>query len=84
MLKIELSCNSTATVIYSSEKRKRATYDNLYDNEETKSAVMMQAKHVQANLAPKLPSFIKYMLPSHVSGGFWLVNLFLSIIWFFQ
>ncbi|KAK4264715.1 hypothetical protein QN277_025851 [Acacia crassicarpa] len=31
-----------------------------------------RAKEVQANLSHEFPSFIKYMLPSHVSGGFWL------------
>ncbi|ESR36282.1 hypothetical protein CICLE_v10030084mg, partial [Citrus x clementina] len=54
------------------EKRKRSTYDNLYDNEEVKNAVMKQANDIQANLDPQFPSFIKFMLRSHVTGGFWL------------
>ena len=56
-----------------SHKRKRATYDDLYENAELKSAVMERALEVQANLSSDFPSLIKYMLPSHVTGGFWLV-----------
>ncbi|XVF01241.1 hypothetical protein REPUB_Repub04eG0071100 [Reevesia pubescens] len=53
-------------------KRKRATYDDLYENAQVKSAVMERALEVQANLSSEFPSLIKYMLPSHVTGGFWL------------
>lgn len=38
------------------------------------SSAMLRAAEVQANLPPHFPSFVKYMLPSHVSGGFWLVS----------
>ncbi|KAK8475990.1 hypothetical protein V6N11_063427, partial [Hibiscus sabdariffa] len=53
-------------------KRKRAPYDGLYENAELKSAVMERALQIQANLSPEFPSLVKYMLPSHVTGGFWL------------
>ncbi|KAL7002805.1 hypothetical protein U1Q18_003963 [Sarracenia purpurea var. burkii] len=33
---------------------------------------MNRARQVQANLESKFPSFLKPMLPSHVTGGFWL------------
>ncbi|XP_055831383.1 B3 domain-containing protein Os01g0234100-like isoform X2 [Solanum dulcamara] len=33
---------------------------------------MLRAVQVQTNLPCQFPSFVKYMLPSHVSGGFWL------------
>ncbi|XP_015169163.1 B3 domain-containing protein Os01g0234100-like [Solanum tuberosum] len=36
------------------------------------SFAMLRAAEVQANLPCQFPSFVKYMLPSHVSGGFWL------------
>ncbi|CAK7345672.1 unnamed protein product [Dovyalis caffra] len=49
-------------------KRQRTTVDN----DEVKSKSMMRANDIQANLAPEFPSLIKYMQPSHVSGGFWL------------
>ncbi|KAJ0076915.1 hypothetical protein Patl1_36154 [Pistacia atlantica] len=54
------------------QKRKRATHASSYINEEVKSSVMEKATDVQSNLAPQFPSFIKCMLRSHVSGGFWL------------
>ncbi|KAL1183934.1 hypothetical protein V6Z11_A01G007900 [Gossypium hirsutum] len=53
-------------------KRKRAKYDEVYENGETKLAVMERALDIQANLSSEFPSMIKYMLPSHVTGGFWL------------
>ncbi|GMJ09776.1 hypothetical protein HRI_004646800 [Hibiscus trionum] len=53
-------------------KRKRATYDGLYENAELKSAVMERALQIQASLSSQFPSLVKYMLPSHVTGGFWL------------
>ncbi|XP_016475707.1 B3 domain-containing protein Os01g0234100 [Nicotiana tabacum] len=36
------------------------------------SSAMLRAEEVQANLPSQFPSFVKYMLPSHVTGGFWL------------
>ncbi|KAK9670697.1 hypothetical protein RND81_13G219000 [Saponaria officinalis] len=36
------------------------------------SSVMKQAEEVQANLPAEYPSFVKMMLPSHVSRVFWL------------
>ncbi|KNA04383.1 hypothetical protein SOVF_200280 isoform B [Spinacia oleracea] len=38
-----------------------------------KSSSMKRPEEVQANLAAESPSFIKPMLKSHVSGGFWLL-----------
>ncbi|KAJ6435908.1 hypothetical protein OIU84_001017 [Salix udensis] len=49
-------------------KRKRSTVVN----DGVKSKAMMRAIEIQASLSSKFPSLIKYMLPSHVSGGFWL------------
>ncbi|OIS96354.1 PREDICTED: B3 domain-containing protein Os01g0234100-like [Nicotiana attenuata] len=36
------------------------------------SSAMLRAEEVQANLPSQFPSFVKYMLHSHVSRGFWL------------
>ncbi|CAH1450395.1 unnamed protein product [Lactuca virosa] len=41
-------------------------------NSQAKSAAMELAKEVQASLPSEFPSFVKPMLPSHVTGGFWL------------
>ena len=84
VLRSELSSNGAASIVCFSEKRKRSTYDDLYDNEEVKNAVMQLAKDIQANLDPQFPSFIKFMLRSHVTGGFWLVNCLLSMLSHFQ
>lgn len=46
----------------------------VHDCFQTKSSAMDRALEVQAKLAPEFPSFVKLMLPSHVTGGFWLVN----------
>ncbi|XP_008456112.1 B3 domain-containing protein Os01g0234100-like isoform X1 [Cucumis melo] len=55
-----------------SVKLKRTTVDSLYHDLEAQSVVMARAKEVQAKLSPSHPSLIKVMLPSHVTGGFWL------------
>ncbi|KAM4098750.1 hypothetical protein ACJW30_07G102200 [Castanea mollissima] len=51
---------------------KRATVDSLYDSFEAQSCVLERAKEIQANLEPEFPSLVKTMLPSNVTGGFWL------------
>ncbi|KAI9154277.1 hypothetical protein LWI28_023712 [Acer negundo] len=63
-------CNNPGNI--KCEKQKRIKFEDLYDDEEVKLAVMEQANQVQANLAPQFPSLIKYMLQSHVTRGFWL------------
>ncbi|XP_022981872.1 B3 domain-containing protein Os01g0234100 [Cucurbita maxima] len=55
-----------------SVKFKRTTIDSIYNDRQSRSIVMAQAKEVQAKLPPGYPSFIKVMLPSHITGGFWL------------
>ncbi|KAL4555756.1 hypothetical protein LXL04_038384 [Taraxacum kok-saghyz] len=41
-------------------------------NSQAKSAAIERAMEVQASLPSEFPSFVKPMLPSHVTGGFWL------------
>ncbi|PHT42046.1 B3 domain-containing protein [Capsicum baccatum] len=43
-----------------------------YGSVEANSLAMLRAKEFQANLPSEFPSFIKYMLNSHVARGFWL------------
>lgn len=38
----------------------------------TSTSIMARALKVQKNLSPQFPSFLKLLLGSHVSGGFWL------------
>ena len=60
-------------------KWKRATVDSVYDTFKAQSCVLERAKEIQATLDSEFPSLVKTMLPSHVTGGFWLVNLTLSV-----
>ncbi|CAN4112207.1 unnamed protein product [Withania somnifera] len=43
-----------------------------YSSVEANSLAMLRAKEFQANLPSQFPSFIKCMLSSHVTRGFWL------------
>ncbi|PSS19195.1 B3 domain-containing protein [Actinidia chinensis var. chinensis] len=53
-------------------KKKRTRIEDLYDNDEAKFSVMERAEEVLANVADGFPSFVKCMLPSNVTHGFWL------------
>ncbi|PIA56424.1 hypothetical protein AQUCO_00700625v1 [Aquilegia coerulea] len=44
----------------------------LPDHDKANQSAKERAEEVQANLDPEFPSFVKVMLPSHVSGGFWM------------
>ncbi|CAL5377349.1 unnamed protein product [Camellia sinensis] len=54
-------------------KKKRTRIEDLYDNDEAKCSVMERADEVLENVADEYPSFIKCMLPSNVTHGFWLI-----------
>ncbi|PSS26100.1 B3 domain-containing protein [Actinidia chinensis var. chinensis] len=43
-----------------------------HDSIQTDPSVMKRSQEVQANLAAEFPSFVKLMLQSHVTRGFWL------------
>jgi hypothetical protein len=53
---------------------KRATEESVYDSSEAQFSVLERANEVAASLDPQFPSMVKVMLPSHVTGGFWLVS----------
>ncbi|XP_073278580.1 B3 domain-containing protein Os01g0234100-like isoform X3 [Primulina huaijiensis] len=57
------------TVCYEVEPIARFDPDNCAG---TSSSAMVRALKVQKTLSPESPSFLKLMLGSHVSGGFWL------------
>ncbi|GMY06021.1 B3 domain-containing protein Os01g0234100-like [Fagus crenata] len=63
--------NGAASIIMYS-KWKRATVDSVYDTFKAQSCVLERAKEIQATLDSEFPSLVKTMLPSHVTGGFWL------------
>ncbi|GMP48396.1 hypothetical protein CsSME_00015764 [Camellia sinensis var. sinensis] len=72
---------------YGSCRKKRTRIEDLYNNDEAKFSVMERAEEVLANVADGFPSFVKCMLPSNVTHGFWLVSpnyfLFYLFIFFF-
>lgn len=44
----------------------------VYASDEARSYALTKAEEVQAGLNPDIPSFVKPMTQSHVTGGFWL------------
>lgn len=62
----------------SSWKRTRVETDHITNGDEAKSSAMERAEKFQRNLPSEIPSFIKFMLPSHITGGFWLVSMTLQ------
>ncbi|XAR59463.1 hypothetical protein NMG60_11015305 [Bertholletia excelsa] len=56
-----------------SGKKKRTRFEDLYDNDDAKFSVMERAEEVLANVDDGVPSFMKCMLPSNVSNGFWMI-----------
>ncbi|KAL3730546.1 hypothetical protein ACJRO7_027546 [Eucalyptus globulus] len=53
-----------------SPKRERAA-DDEYGTASANDA-LDRAKRIQSTLSPEYPVMVKHMLPSHVTGGFWL------------
>ncbi|KAH7523607.1 hypothetical protein FEM48_Zijuj06G0029900 [Ziziphus jujuba var. spinosa] len=46
--------------------------NRVYASDEARAAAIEIAEKLQSGLEPQYPNFIKSMLPSHVTGGFWL------------
>ncbi|KAL0684551.1 hypothetical protein Bca4012_051399 [Brassica carinata] len=46
--------------------------NRVYVSEEIREEAFSKAEKLQADLRNRFPSFVKSMLQSHVSGGFWL------------
>ncbi|XP_031376631.1 B3 domain-containing protein At5g42700 isoform X6 [Punica granatum] len=44
----------------------------VYASNEAREYALEQAEELQSTLGPQYPTLVKTMLPSHVSGGFWL------------
>ncbi|KAI3933824.1 hypothetical protein MKW92_013147 [Papaver armeniacum] len=63
-------------VVHSPTKEKKRTRSKTLltstEDHRNKSLAQVGAEEIQLSLNPKYPSFIKIMLPSHVSNGFWL------------
>ncbi|XP_026440088.1 B3 domain-containing protein Os01g0234100-like [Papaver somniferum] len=63
-------------VVHNPTKEKKRTRSKTLltatEDHRNKSLAQVGAEEIQSSLNPKYPSFIKIMLPSHVSNGFWL------------
>ncbi|RZC78132.1 hypothetical protein C5167_002364 [Papaver somniferum] len=62
-------------VVHNPTKEKKRTRSKTLltaTEDHSKSLAQVGAEEIQSSLNPKYPSFIKIMLPSHVSNGFWL------------
>lgn len=49
--------------------------NRIYASDEARAAAIEKAENLQSALEPDFPTFIKSMLQSHVTGGFWLVSM---------
>ncbi|ESR48039.1 B3 domain-containing protein [Citrus sinensis] len=51
---------------------KRDLSNRVYASDEARAGAVEKAEKLEARLGPEHPTFIKPMLQSHVTGGFWL------------
>ncbi|XP_010269220.1 PREDICTED: B3 domain-containing protein At3g19184-like [Nelumbo nucifera] len=52
--------------------KRRDLSNRVYASDEARSYAIERAEKLLENLEPEYPSFVKTMLQSHVTGGFWL------------
>ena len=70
-------------VVYRIHSKGRDLSNRVYASEEARTCAMERAEELQASLEPQYPSFLKSMLQSHVTGGFWLVSNLVYLPFFF-
>ncbi|CAF1918390.1 unnamed protein product [Brassica oleracea var. botrytis] len=63
---------ATITLISFRVSKGRDLSNRVYVSEEIREEAFSKAEKLQADLRNRFPSFVKSMLQSHVSGGFWL------------
>ncbi|KAK8558601.1 hypothetical protein V6N12_041902 [Hibiscus sabdariffa] len=54
---------------------RRDLYNRVYASAEERAYATERAEHLESTLGSEYPSFVKPMLQSHVTGGFWLKNM---------
>ncbi|KAE8723756.1 B3 domain-containing protein [Hibiscus syriacus] len=52
---------------------RRDLHNRVYASAEERAYAIERAEHLESTLESEYPSFVKPMLQSHVTGGFWLV-----------
>ena len=55
--------------------KRRDLSDRVYASDEARLYAQTRAEEVQSELDPEIPSFVKPMTQSNVTGGFWLVSV---------
>lgn len=55
--------------------QRRDLLNRIYASQEERQYAIDRARDLQSSLESRYPSFVKPMLQSHVTGGFWLVSL---------
>ena len=55
--------------------QRRDLLNRVYASDEERIYAVHRADQMQSSLGADFPSFVKPMLQSHVSGGFWLVRV---------
>ena len=55
---------------------KRDLSNRVYASDEVRAMAITRAEGLELGLGADYPTFVKPMLPSHVTGGFWLVSDF--------
>lgn len=48
--------------------------NRVYASDEARAAATYKAEELEISLGADFPAFVKPMLQSHVTGGFWLVR----------
>lgn len=54
--------------------KRRDLANRVYASDEARAAATYKAEELEISLGATYPSFVKPMLQSHVTGGFWLVR----------
>nr|GMD84895.1 B3 domain-containing protein At5g42700-like [Ipomoea batatas] len=52
--------------------RRRDLSNRVYASDKDRAVATLKAEKLEASLESNVPTFVRSMLPSHVSGGFWL------------
>lgn len=49
--------------------------NRVYASDEARDVAVRKAEEMESTMGSDYPTLVRSMLPSHVSGGFWLVSI---------
>lgn len=84
-----MSSNSKGNNNFNRIYQRRDLLSRVYASQEERQYAVDRALELQSSLESRYPNFVKPMLQSHVTGGFWLVSLldhfteFVSFDWLY-